>query len=86
MVSGYSNDSNQSGEPQWVQKHLSPLPELNFEILLLALLITTSAVCAIAQAAGEVPENFRQLLQWQYRPECKLPFMIKVTSLHKQDP
>jgi len=86
MVSGYSNDSNQSGDPHWVQKHLSPLPELNFDTQLFVLLITTSAVCAIAQAAGDVPENFRQLSQWQYRPECKLPFIVNVTSLHKQDP
>lgn len=69
-----------------MQKHLSPRPELNFETRECEEVIVSFEVSAIAQAAGEVPENFLQLAQWQYRAECNSPPTVKVVNLHKQAP
>lgn len=65
IISGCSRDSNQIGEPHSEQKHRSPRPELNFEILAPDEVTVNFAVSAIAHAAGEVPENFLQFPQWQ---------------------
>jgi len=64
-ISGWSRDSNHRGDPQFEQKHRMPRPELYFEILSSADVTLRLALSAIAQVAGDVPENFMQLTQWQ---------------------
>lgn len=61
-TSGKSSDSNQVGDPQSVQKHLSPFPELNFRILPRVTTVSFDR-SAIAHVAGAVPANFVQLAQ-----------------------
>jgi hypothetical protein len=64
------------GEPQFMQKHLRPLSELNFLTLLADESTESLELATIAHVAGEVPANFVQLAQQQYRAECNSPFMV----------
>jgi hypothetical protein len=57
------------GDPHFKQKHLMPLPELNRPIGGLVGATVSLLASAIAHVAGDVPENFLQFAQWQYRTE-----------------
>lgn len=86
IISGKSSDSNQTGEPQFEQKHRRPFPESYFDTLAVDDVTVSFDVLAIAHAAGQVPENFLQCAQWQYRPSWISSSIVNVIELHRQDP
>jgi len=85
-MSGCSSDSNQTGEPHFAQKHLSPLPELYFVTGAPGVSILSEALSAMAQVAGAVPANFVQLVQKQKRADRNLPRRVNCVEPHRQDP
>ena len=86
IISGKSSDSNQTGEPQEEQKHRRPFPESYLDTLEVDDVTVSFDVLVIAHTAGQVPEDFLQCRQWQYRPSWSSSSMVNVTELHRQDP